>query len=395
MSLFPFFHTASSLKPNLKDRVPAAGTSTLSDQRPPSPRQKRHTEPSCSTFDTESKLKWQRWTYPVPKEAVSIDNTYADRKDYICKYMCHAGFYNPDLGSYCYYPHRGEVHKDHSFEILVNEDNFEMLEWKAGNGGSVPQHSVRTCASDKIYVGKNEYGLGKVRPSSTGFFLPWKATEYKYDSYQVLAIRRDVKKEHLSNIKYDNKATITQFPPESMHMSTIVNRDCSPVSKTVDFKKTYQVERRWDVDSSSSALFSEKRSVSAVVPVMNVATAEGPTTQPKNLTVEVSLESSVQHFDAVKNTADFSRSTSLNLTVPANHFSRVYVMEYKHKAKVPFTAHLKRTYSNGETTWMNVTGTYEAIWTGEVQVVVDRCKPVANAEPCPENPDLEESCSTP
>uniref|UniRef100_A0A3B4Z9V1 Uncharacterized protein n=1 Tax=Seriola lalandi dorsalis TaxID=1841481 RepID=A0A3B4Z9V1_SERLL len=307
---------------------------------------KRHPLPRPSTFNTNDQLKWQHWDGSLPNEAVSIDNTYVGRKDYVCKYQCHAGFYNPNSGSYCHYTNGGEVHKDPSFEILVNENNFEILEWKKGSANSAPQHSVRTCSSDEIYVGRNEYGLGKVHQIQKTFFLPWKTKVYQYeDNYEVLTVSKDVKSEHISKVEYNNnEAKITQYPSATMHVSTIVNNECSSTLKTLNFSKTYQTKRRWDIHSS-----------------VMLGTVGLP--------------------------ANFTHSTSLELNIPPNHYCRAYIAEYQFKVNIPFSARLDRTYSNGKSTGRSVTGTYENIWNGEVQAVVDRCEPVANALPCTQKPD--------
>uniref|UniRef100_A0A3B4UJA7 Natterin-4-like n=1 Tax=Seriola dumerili TaxID=41447 RepID=A0A3B4UJA7_SERDU len=360
-----------------EDRGPeiTANTSSLKHQHLLSPhkiRQKRHPLPDPSTFNTNGQLKWQRWDGSLSNEAVSIDNTYVGRKDYVCKYQCHAGFYNPNSGSYCHYTNGGEVHKDPSFEILVNENNFEILEWKKGSANSAVQHSVRTCSSDEIYVGRNEYGLGKVHQIKKTFFLPWKTKVYTYgDNYEVLTVSKDVKSEHISKVEYNNnEAKITQYPSATMHVSTIVNNECSSTLKTFNFSKTYQMKRRWDIHSS--VMLGEKRTISAAIP---------------NISMEISPELSPEYSGALTDTQDFTHSTSLELNIPPNHYCRAYIAEYHFKVNIPFSARLDRTYGNGKSTGRSVTGTYENIWNGEVQAVVDRCEPVANASPCPENPD--------
>ncbi|GLD75238.1 natterin-3-like isoform X1 [Lates japonicus] len=112
--------------------------------------------------------------------AISIYNRYAGRIDYVCKYGCEAGFYNPTMGPKCHYPYLEKEYLGSPFEILVNKDNFEFMEWKEGSYGSVPQNSVQTCSHKDKYVGKNKYGLGKVQVMHEAFFLPWEGKEYWY-----------------------------------------------------------------------------------------------------------------------------------------------------------------------------------------------------------------------
>lgn len=73
-------------------------------------------------------LMWVTWNNSLPRNAVSLYNGYTNRVDYICKYKCDAGFYTPSKGRYCYYPSAIEK-RSFQFEILVNKDNFEILEW--------------------------------------------------------------------------------------------------------------------------------------------------------------------------------------------------------------------------------------------------------------------------
>eukprot|EP00064_Thunnus_orientalis_P026284 superscaffoldBa00016142_g26782 len=60
------------------------------------------------------------------------------------------------------------------FEVLVNRDNFEFLEWKLGSYGSLPQNSIGTCSGGDKYIGMSKYGLGKVHTTHRAFYLPWK-----------------------------------------------------------------------------------------------------------------------------------------------------------------------------------------------------------------------------
>lgn len=115
-------------------------------------------------------LEWLNWEGSLPNGAVAIYNSYAQRTDYVCKYYCEAGFYSPGLGPYCCYPYGNCEYYAPKFQILVNKDRFEVLEWLGGSYGSVPQHAVRTCPDVGTYVGRNRYGLGKVVSKFKAFF---------------------------------------------------------------------------------------------------------------------------------------------------------------------------------------------------------------------------------
>ena len=59
---------------------------------------------SSSRNVDQTNLEWQTFDGSLPNGAVSIDNGYVGRTDYVCKYGRQAGFYNPDKGPYSFYP---------------------------------------------------------------------------------------------------------------------------------------------------------------------------------------------------------------------------------------------------------------------------------------------------
>ena len=90
-----------------------------------------------------SSIEWQTWNHVLPNGAVSIYNGYVGRTDYVCKVECETGFYTPSKGNICYFPYGGKEYEGNPFQILVNKDNFQLLEWKEGSDGSVPKDSVK------------------------------------------------------------------------------------------------------------------------------------------------------------------------------------------------------------------------------------------------------------
>uniref|UniRef100_A0A8D3BT32 Natterin-3-like n=1 Tax=Scophthalmus maximus TaxID=52904 RepID=A0A8D3BT32_SCOMX len=315
--------------------------------------------PSSFMFADNVNLEWLTWGGSVPNGAVAIYNGYTERTDYVCKYKCEAGFYNPSLGPYCRYPYGDHEYYAPEFQILANKDNFEFLEWKEGSYGSVPLHSVRTCPGVGIYVGKNKYGLGKVVPQFEAFFLPWEGDEYWYKKYQVLTINRDAYTQDISNVKYAiDEVAIFQYPPETMRISGVTNNECQAVVKTVTISKTTEVETTWNIGRST--MLGITGSITAKIPFIGSGGIEGTT-----------IVESLSH------------SVSVELTVPPNHSCRVRMEGRKIKADIPYTARLSRTYRDGETQWTSISGTYDGVQIGEVRAVVDRCEPVADAKPCP------------
>ncbi|KAK2838115.1 hypothetical protein Q5P01_015327 [Channa striata] len=361
----------SLLNPELEDQVPEpTGNAVVSSPLTPPDLKLQQNLPTSFMFGDNVNLEWLTWDGSLPNGAVSIYNGYTKRTDYVCKFKCEAGFYNPDLGPYCRYPYGDREYYAPEFEILANKDNFEFLEWKEGSYGSVPQYAVRTCPGVGIYVGKNKYGLGKVVPQHEAFFLPWEGDEYWYKNYEVLSINRDVYSQHITDVKYRiDEVEIFQYPPETMRMSGVTNNECQSVVKTVTISKTTDVEKTWNIGRGT--MLGITGSITAKIPLVGSGG------------IELTGEKTLQFSRGTTVVESISHSVSIELTVPPNHSCRVRMEGRKVKADVPYTARLSRTYRNGETQWTSISGTYDGIQIGEVRAVVDRCEPVVDAKPCP------------
>lgn len=313
-------------------------------------------------------LEWQAWPGCVPQGAVSIQNEYVNRRDYVCKCNTSAGFYSPDLGPYCYYGLSGKEERGSAFEILVNKDNFEILEWKEDSWGSVPQNSVRTCSGINVFVGKNKYGLGKVVPQHKAFFLPCKGAEYWYKHYQVLTTSKDVISQDISEVRYKTDGVeVIHHPPETMHKSTITNYECESVVKKENLSGENQMEHRWDIGSATTVGFIG--SITAEIPIISSAGIQFSNETIKQFSKETTVVESTTH------------SVSVQQNVPPNHSCSVSMVAHKYKAVIPFTARLRRTYRNGETRQTSISGTYDSSQIGEVRAAVDRCEPLPDARP--------------
>ncbi|XP_035514195.1 natterin-3-like [Morone saxatilis] len=361
----------SLLNPELEDLVPEpTGNNVVSAPLTPADLEQQQDQPAAFIFGDNVNLEWLTWNGSLPNGAVAIYNGYTERTDYICKYKCDAGFYNPSLGPYCRYPYGDREYYAPEFEILANKDNFEFLEWKEGSYGSVPQHSVRTCAGVGIYVGKNKYGLGKVVPQFEAFFLPWEGDEYWYKKYQVLTINKDAYTQHITDVKYNiDEVAIFQYPPETMRISGVTNNECQTVVKTVTISKTTEVETTWNIGRNT--MLGITGSITAKIPLIGSGG------------IELSGEKTFQFSRGTTLVESLSHSVSVELTVPPNHSCRVRMEGRKIKADIPYTARLSRTYRDGETQWTSIFGTYDGVQIGEVRAVVDRCEPVVDAKPCP------------
>ncbi|XP_074495640.1 natterin-3-like [Sebastes fasciatus] len=266
------------------------------------------------------------------------------------------------MGSHCHYSYSGKELLRSPFEILVNKDDFESLEWKDGSWGSVPANSVYTSPNDK-YVGKNQYGLGKVGVKYEAFFYPWKGKEYCYRNYQVLTFSSDVISEHISDVKYKtDNLNIIKYPPEILNNSTVVNKSDQPVIETATLSEATEEEQRWDTSFSITA--GVTTSITAGIP--DIASA----------TVGFSVETTLQLSEGTTNKKSTTHSIAVECKVPPHHSCKVNMVGYKYGADIPYTARLKRTYRNGETKWTSITGTYKGVQVGDVLAVVEPCEPL-------------------
>ncbi|KAM4578332.1 natterin-3-like [Fundulus diaphanus] len=366
----------SSLKPDPVDGVAKiivsnVSISTVRRVLPPAQfRLKSQVNSKLSEFDTNGKQLWVTWQGFLPNGAVSIYNKYTKRTDYVCKVRCHSGFYNPSIGPYCHYPDRKKEQLSSSFQILVNEGNLEIFEWKEDSKGSVPKNSVRTCSSEEIYVGKNKYGLGKVDRKDHRFYLPWKGKQCRYKDYEVLTNMK-AEKEILSDVKYSTDQTkIFKEPPKTLKTSTATNNALSPVKKTVTLTQTTKDERRWDISSSIS--IGLRTSIKTGIPGI----VEG--------NIELSAETTHTFSGGNSWIEEVSHSVTLELNVPPNYSCQVKMVGYRYKMDIPYSARLSRTYEDGETRSVTITGTYHGVQTGEVRSEVERCKPLSGSMLFPE-----------
>ncbi|KAM6965404.1 natterin-3 [Aplochiton taeniatus] len=324
---------------------------------------------SQSMFGENVNLKWVTWEGSLPNGAVAIYNGYTERMEYICKVNCESGFYTASKGDVCLYPYGDKEYFSSKFEVLVNVDNFEFIEWVDDSYGSVPQQSIKTCPGVEIYVGKNKYGLGKVVPLHGAFFLPWEGDEYWYKSYQVLRINQDAYSQHISHVEYGiDEMELFHHAPEAMQMTRTTNLECSSVTKKVLLEKTSTVEKTWDIGR-------ETRNGS-----ISTMTGKVPIISPGN--VDFTKEQTVSFSEGTTMVETIIHSISVEIVVPPNHSCAVRMEGRKMTADIPFKGRLSRTNPKGDTHWTTITGTYDGVRVGEINTVVERCQPIPDAIPC-------------
>ncbi|XP_077377929.1 natterin-3-like [Festucalex cinctus] len=339
------------------------------DPTPQGPVSASSSSGSTADFGEHANLRWVPWNGSLPDGAVAIFNGYAGRTDYVCKVKCEAGFFAGGDAAPCRYPYADKEYESAAFDVLVNVDHFEFLEWEEDSYGSVPSHAVRTCRGVDIFVGKNKYGLGKVVSQHEAFFLPWEGDEYWYKHYQVLRVSPDVYSQHISHVEYAvEQMELFHQPPETLKLAKVTNLECHAVRKTVTLDKTSASEKTWDTGRET-----RNGSVSTM-------TARVPILGPGN--VDFTEERTVTFSEGTSLREAVSHSVSVELLVPPNFSCGVRMDGRKMRADIPFKARLSRTNHDGDTHWTSITGTYDGVSVGEINAVVERCQPVADAVPC-------------
>ncbi|XP_029999388.1 natterin-3-like [Sphaeramia orbicularis] len=309
-------------------------------------------------------LQWQTWTGTIPNGAVAAYIENQNRYEYVAKYEHEIGFYCPTLDHYCHYAAGGREHRRSSFEILVNKDNFELLEWKPGSYGSVPENAVKSVPDLDIYVAKTRFGLGKVHARHEAFFHPYDGSEHWHKHYDILTFSRDIIKEEIHDLIYHtNGVHVLKNPPEILATTRVSNNNVTPAKQTSQLSNTVEEQESWSTSSTLTVGFS--LSVTARIPLF------------ASTTIGFSEERSFTVTEGSTKKKSTTHAVSIEHEVPPHHSCSVQMVAYKYSANIPFTGRLQRTYRQGQKGWTSITGTYKGVQVAEVQAVVDGCTPLS------------------
>ncbi|XP_049619276.1 natterin-3-like isoform X2 [Syngnathus scovelli] len=364
----PSSSALANLHPAVENKYPEQPPQS-SPLRPSSDFLKEAQDAPSADFD-ETNLEWKRWAAILPDGAVSIYNSYSSRIDYICKVGCHSGYYDSTLSTpACAYTADGAGYTAEHFDVLVNKDEFEILQWKNGYRGSVSPNSIKTCVNEDAYVGKNQYGLGEVKVSEKVFYLPWGGSRYKYDDYQVLETMKDVKREHLMEVKYLTEGiTPIEYPPEVLNKATLANKECKPIKNEMTLTKTVATTRKWEINFSVTV--GVGITIETGIPFIVNGNIDFKAAFTYRLTKETTYTDTTTH------------TLTLETRVPPGHSCTVKMQGKKYGLDIPYTARLKRVYRNGETKWTTVTGTFKGVEISEVEAEMERCELLPDVKPC-------------
>ncbi|XP_077370555.1 natterin-3-like [Festucalex cinctus] len=342
----------------------------LDPEHLPIPSAQKQKSPQDDLLFGKANLEWKRWDGSLPDNAVSIDNSYTSRVEYICKVDCHAGVYIPKAGNeVCKYPDRSAAYTNSEFELLVNIDDVEALEWKRVSHGLVAPNSIQTCANKFSYVGKNRYGLGEVDVSQKVFNLPWKGSVWTYPDYEVLVMNKDVKEEHLMDINYET-ADITPSTkvPQEVKRESIPNWSCQPFKGKVALAGSFKSFKsfKWEINFR---VLVEVVTITAEIPFFNKDKIDFKPVSTFRLSQGTITETT-------------SQSVKVPITVPPRQSCDVRLLGSQTVLEIPFTARLKRTYGNRQTKSVRVTGTFYSEVMNELTAEIQSCDPLPGTKPC-------------
>ncbi|XP_046900775.1 natterin-4-like isoform X2 [Hypomesus transpacificus] len=289
-------------------------------------------------------LKWVRWSGSLPQWAVKVHIPGTGREDYICSFDMVSGYYNPSLGSFCYGSYLGRDKKYSEFDILVNEQNLELLEWKA----FAPKYLKNGVPADK---------------DSNN------ASRHSEENCEILTLQTGQSKTRIHNIEYhiDDLAMLSQQPTVFNQMR-VENHNCRDIDQEVHLEGSTERQSSWETSISNSLTLSA--SIEVTVPFVSVS-AGVEYSNSKTLTNGNSLTETVSH------------SLTVKVTVPPNHSCVVKMAGKTNKFDIPYKAQLSREFTDGRVHTIPVSGTYKGVQVAEMHAVAERCLPLPKAKPCP------------
>uniref|UniRef100_A0A3P9J266 Uncharacterized protein n=1 Tax=Oryzias latipes TaxID=8090 RepID=A0A3P9J266_ORYLA len=312
--------------------------------------------PPSSTADSGAKLRWQKWEGSLPKDAISVLNKDKARREYICRLTenpCKAGFYTPSEGAFCHYADGRNKKQSDSFEILVNEDNFEDVKWETFSIFALPKNPVRICENEDLYVGLSINGVLVVHPNE-------KCAPLISDCAALVVSFDDVVRQQITDVKYSNeKKTSEKLLPEILVKSVVSNEGTSNINKKVELSKKTTKTESWTV-SGTLNIGIETKFEAGIPKVLSGG-------------VQVTGQVSLQLSRETSRTEEISHSVSLEVNVPAQRECTVVMQGFPVTVNIPFTAQLTRTYKNNKSKTVPIVGSYKGSYVEETKAEVTEC----------------------
>lgn len=341
--------------------------------------------------NTHSKhLKWVLFDGSLPEWAVKVDIP-GTGEVYICAPLvgCDganrlAGYYNPSEGPYC--DHKCEygdfqVNTEESFEILVNVQNLELLEWKPYEGQDQHDNAILATSNKNpdLLLGKNQHGIGYI----FGWFLFVIKSGRAFDiqPFDVLVMEMGEYTQRVFDVQYqlDGLSVVAQ-DLTTLNRMEAKNNNCHKMEQEVSLEQSTERVSTWESAATDTIGHGIGASISSSLEasLLSVVTS----------TIEVGVSVQVDHSKSKTLTTGNSLTETINTKlvikalVPPNKFCVVKMTGKSFKFDVPFTAQHTKTYTDGRVHTTTVSGTYRGVQVVGVTAESERCKPIPNAEPC-------------
>merc|ERR1712131_423501 len=189
---------------------------------------------------------------------------------------------------------------------------------------------------------------------------------------------KNIIKQEITNLEYKmDQKRIIKNPPGTIGAARSRNYACRVVTKSVTITRGITRSNSWEFGSEvtneiNAAVTVE---VSGGIPGIAVFSASATVGASHSKTL------SSNRGKSVETTTQYSVTQSM--TIPSNHICSIRMEARKAKVDIPYTALLVITYKNGEVTKKPVHGIFRAVAMTDIEGVIERCKPIPNAVPCP------------
>uniref|UniRef100_A0A8C7Y9U3 Uncharacterized protein n=1 Tax=Oryzias sinensis TaxID=183150 RepID=A0A8C7Y9U3_9TELE len=264
---------------------------------------------------------WEKFEGQVPKDAVRIKKNV---EMLVCRNMekkCVLGILK---GSKCEYEEGEEGKLDHpdSFEVLVNKDDFESLEWKREAKSLPAVKSAKRKQLEKIF------SIQKTKTKDM------KKLESKTGRSKVLTVSYENVMEHeISDYVEEEKKTKEIEISKKKDKKEFINREKDEVPKTITSTIKTKSEERWDLTYS-------------------ITTGEKLMFKGGPKSFKAGLESSL-HFTATKHkensfVEEEGLEASINAKVPPKSKCTFDLVIRKIRVEIPFNATLIHRFNRGE-----------------------------------------------
>ncbi|XP_032060987.1 natterin-3-like [Aythya fuligula] len=318
-----------------------------------------------------SHLEWVDFDGTLPADTVSNWNNYTKMMEYVCSTEedgCNTGAYVPSRGPFCFYAFWQSEHRVSKFKLLVNRGNLEALCWVDDSFGDVPENAVEGCPSVDIYVGRNQYGLGKVSKDQRAFFVVVDHEEVWFKWYQVLAVQTGPADVTISDVRYNTSEAVGRGEDVTLTKTTVKNEGCRGTREEVALEEAAVVMHDWELDQK---VFSTIHGALRAAPLaFNGTSWEATNVTRVNWVGRATTGEYVVHTRNVK--VQMRPRTTCTVALVGRQLD----------VRVPFTACLTRDFGDGQLHRVAVTGVARSRAVVDVQAGVEQCSPLAGSSPC-------------